>query len=170
MMSLRQRKVTVMGRFVCRAIGIVLAGALVGGCAPQRPTSPAQSSAASVGASAAAAADQAVRMAGRPYSYGGFSPASGFDSAGLVHYSYGTVGVEQPRDIDAQGSAGTSIDRNDLRKGDLVFFDRDGGTPSDVGIYLGDGRFVHAPSAGGKVRIDTLDTHWQERYSAARRM
>jgi cell wall-associated NlpC family hydrolase len=157
-----------MSRFVSSFIGVMLTGALAAGCASQPPTSPSGFSAESA---AAAAADQAVRMTGERYSFGGFSPASGFDSGGLVHYSYRTVGIDLPRDIDGLRLAGTAIGRNDLRKGDLVFFDQDGGTSTDVGIYLGDERFVHAPSGGGKVRIDTLDTpHWQQRYSGARRM
>jgi cell wall-associated NlpC family hydrolase len=160
-----------MGRFVLRLIGIVLTGALAAGCAPQPSMSSGQSSAENAAATAAGAADQAVRMAGTRYSYGGFSPASGFDSSGLVHYSYRTVGIDLPRDFEGLRSAGTAISRNDLRKGDLVFFAQDGKASADVGIYLGDGRFVHAPSAGGKVRIDTLDApHWQERYSGARRV
>jgi cell wall-associated NlpC family hydrolase len=109
-------------------------------------------------------------MTGMEYTYGGFSPVSGFDSGGLVHYSYGTVGIDLPREIEGLRRVGTPVARDDLRKGDLVFFNEDGGTSFDVGIYLGDGRFVHAPSAGRKVRIDALDAPlWQARYSGARR-
>ncbi len=123
------------------------------------------------GASApAAAADQALTLVGRPYRYGGATPA-GFDCSGLVHYSFARVGLRLPRETDAQRLVGTAVNGDELAKGDLVFFDQEGRKASHVGIYLGDGRFVHAPSTGGRVRVDRFDSpYWRRHFNEARRL
>ena len=109
-------------------------------------------------------------MVGKPYRYGGNSP-SGFDCSGLVQYSYDRAGVSVPRTTRSQLKAGTPVAAHSLREGDLVFFDQEGRKYSHVGIYIGDGRFVHAPSSGKKVRIDRLDKrYWEKHFVAARRM
>ena len=109
-------------------------------------------------------------MVGKPYVYGGNSP-SGFDCSGLVHYSYQRVGVSVPRTTRSQLNASLPVTARALRAGDLVFFDQEGRKYSHVGIYIGDGRFVHAPSSGKRVRIDRLDKqYWQQHFVAARRI
>ena len=119
---------------------------------------------------ASQAAATARKMVGKPYRYGGNSP-SGFDCSGLVQYSYDRAGVSVPRTTRSQLKAGTPVAAHSLRKGDLVFFDQEGRKYSHVGIYIGDGRFVHAPSSGKKVRIDRLDkSYWEKHFVAARRM
>jgi murein DD-endopeptidase len=116
------------------------------------------------------AADHAIEMVGKPYRYGGFTPA-GFDCSGLVHYSYRRAGVSVPRDTPALRKAGSALDLDEVTKGDLVFFDQEGKKSSHVGIYLGAGRFVHAPSTGGKVRIDRIDSpYWSRHLNEARRV
>jgi cell wall-associated NlpC family hydrolase len=100
---------------------------------------------------------------GAPYRYGGDTPA-GFDCSGLVRYSYGRAGIRMPRATPAQRNATTLISVRRLRPGDLLFFDQDGKKASHVGIYLGDGRFVHAPSTGGRVRTDSLSAEYWKRY------
>jgi cell wall-associated NlpC family hydrolase len=116
------------------------------------------------------AAEYALEMVGKPYRYGGFSPA-GFDCSGLVHYSFGRAGVRLPRDTPGLRRIGDDLDRDELAKGDLVFFDQEGKKASHVGIYLGDGRFVHAPSTGGRVRIDRIDSpYWRKHFNEARRI
>jgi cell wall-associated NlpC family hydrolase len=109
-------------------------------------------------------------MIGRPYLYQGKTPA-GFDCSGLVRYSYLAAGVDVPRGTGDLRQASRPVGNGDMRKGDLVFFDRNGNKYGHVGIYAGDGRFIHAPSAGKTVRVDILlDPYWKERFSGARRL
>ena len=116
------------------------------------------------------AAGQALKMVGRPYKFGGSSP-SGFDCSGLVLYSYLKAGFALPRDTDHQRQASRPIKVSSLRRGDLLFFDQEGKKNSHVGIYLGDGQFVHAPSSGKSVRQDRLDAaYWKKHLSEARRV
>ncbi len=116
------------------------------------------------------AADHALAMVGAPYRYGGVDP-TGFDCSGLVHYSFRKIGIALPRDTHSLRKIGIEIEMDDLAKGDLVFFDQEGKKSSHVGIYLGDGRFVHAPSTGGKVRADKIDlTYWRKHFNEARRL
>jgi murein DD-endopeptidase len=116
------------------------------------------------------AASQAVKMVGRPYRYGGASPA-GFDCSGLVLFSYQQAGLKLPRDTEHQRLASKPVRVASLRRGDLVFFDLEGKKNSHVGIYLGDGTFVHAPSSGKRVRTDRLDSaFWKKHLSEARRL
>ena len=117
-----------------------------------------------------AAAGYALKMVGKPYRYGGASP-SGFDCSGLVYFSYRQAGMEIPHSTERQREVSSSIRRSSLRRGDLVFFDLEGKKSSHVAIYLGDGRFVHAPSSGKHVRTDRLDApYWKKHFSGARRL
>ncbi len=116
------------------------------------------------------AADIAYRMVGKPYRYGGSSPR-GFDCSGLVHYSYASAGREVARSTEALRDNSRKIARDDLRKGDLLFFDQEGKRSSHVGIYIGNDIFVHAPSSGKKVRRDRLaDPYWRKHFVDARRL
>jgi cell wall-associated NlpC family hydrolase len=104
--------------------------------------------------------DKAARVAlgqvGTPYRYGGSSPA-GFDCSGLVHYSYRQAGKSIPRTTAGQWAELAPVDSRDMRAGDLVFFSIEG-KMSHVGLYLGNGKFVHAPSSGRTVEIERLDS------------
>jgi|SRR5688500_1244833 cell wall-associated NlpC family hydrolase len=116
------------------------------------------------------AASHALNMVGRPYRAGGESASGGFDCSGLVQFSYRQAGVAVPRSTELQLRASRTVARSSLRRGDLVFFDQEGKKKSHVGIYLGDGRFVHAPSSGKQVRVDRLDSrYWQAHLSDVRR-
>ena len=116
------------------------------------------------------AADNAARMVGVPYRYGGNSP-TGFDCSGLVQFSYSRAGIKLPRDTYGQRQSTRAISQRSLQRGDLVFFDQEGKRSSHVGIYLGDNRFVHAPSSGKTVRIANLaDRYWQQHFAGARRV
>jgi cell wall-associated NlpC family hydrolase len=120
-------------------------------------------------ATAQRAADYAQNMIGKPYRYGGNSP-TGFDCSGLVQYSYSRAGLPIPRTTRSQRESSAAVGSQSLRAGDLIFFDQEGRKSSHVGIYIGDGRFVHAPSSGKQVRVDTLDTkYWKKHYVGARR-
>jgi cell wall-associated NlpC family hydrolase len=116
------------------------------------------------------AASQAAKMVGKPYRYGGSTPA-GFDCSGLVLFSYQQAGLALPRETDQQRGASHKVRVSSLRRGDLLFFDQEGKKNSHVGIYLGDGAFVHAPSSGKRVRTDRLDSaYWKKHLSEARRV
>lgn len=140
------------------------------GCAstPTPPSAPVRATASDTAASRAA--DAALSMLGKPYKHGGDTPA-GFDCSGLVHYSYSRVGVDVSRDTRTLRTQASVVRVSNLRRGDLLFFDQEGKKSSHVAIFIGDGRFVHAPSTGGKVRTDKLDAkYWQKHFVEARRI
>ncbi|MDO9516110.1 MAG: NlpC/P60 family protein [Syntrophales bacterium] len=118
--------------------------------------------------------DEIVRTArsfiGVPYQWGGASAERGFDCSGLAMAIYRLNGLNLPRTSGQQYGAGTSVSREDLAKGDLVFFDTRGrGMVSHVGIYAGQGRFIHAPRTGKTVRTSSLsNTYYKNRYIGAR--
>ncbi|HET7922734.1 MAG TPA: C40 family peptidase [Gammaproteobacteria bacterium] len=101
---------------------------------------------------------------GVPYLYGGETP-DGFDCSGLVQYVYAHAGIEVPRTANAQLYASHPVKRQMLRPGDLVFFEIAGNAQMHVGIYIGDGRFIHAPETGGKVSYAQLDNpYWKAHF------
>ncbi|KPJ81610.1 MAG: hypothetical protein AMJ58_04365 [Gammaproteobacteria bacterium SG8_30] len=115
-------------------------------------------------------ADLALAMVGVPYRYGGSDPDEGFDCSGLVYYTYTSNGYAVPRTSRAQFAVARPIPLAEAAAGDLVFF-KDEAKLSHVGIYLGDGRFVHAPSSGGTVRVAKLDApYYQEHLVAVGRL
>lgn len=117
------------------------------------------------------AADHALRMIGIPYRYGGNSPSAGFDCSGLIQFSYKKAGATLPRTTHALRQASAPVRPSDLRRGDLVFFDQGWKKNGHVGIYLGAGEFIHAPSSGGRVRRDSLRSpYWRKHFSEARRI
>jgi len=136
------------------------------------PASPARGSAISPGVSrprAATMADLAQSMIGQPYRFGGAAPG-GFDCSGLVAYAAAGAGVRVPRTALEQFSAGMPVARGEVRSGDLVFMHL-AHKEMHVGIAIGEERFVHAPSKGGRVRIDSLDAPPYARgYLGARRL
>ena len=112
----------------------------------------------------------AMGLVGTPYRYGGNTPDTGFDCSGLIGYVYQSrAGTAPPRTVAQLDGWGQPIEAQSLRTGDLVVFGR-GRTPSHAGIYVGEGRFVHAPSSGGEVRLDRLDSrYWAGQRPAFRR-
>ncbi len=107
---------------------------------------------------------------GKPYLWGGSGPDS-FDCSGLVYYLYGKLDIKLPRVAASQASAGTYVAKENLIYGDLVFFARDGRNINHVGIYVGNGQFVHAPQSGDVVRATTLMSGYYARtYYTARRV
>jgi cell wall-associated NlpC family hydrolase len=166
-----------------RGIVALLVGLTLTGCGHDavRPAShraapvPTRSWAANAPADPAAANAvlmRAISLVGTPYRYGGNTPAGGFDCSGLVNYVYrDMLDLRLPRSShDLAAWQGPRIDPRRLTAADLVFFGS-GGQVSHVGIYVGEGRFVHAPSSGGTVRLDYLDgPYWRDHYSGAKRI
>lgn len=108
-------------------------------------------------------------MIGRPYRSGGSEPGEGFDCSGLVHYAYGVLGFDLPRTAATQQHGTTPVSTGSLAVGDLLFF-RLGRGIDHVGIYYGDGRFVHAPSHGKAVMLSRLDdAYWRQHLAGAGR-
>jgi cell wall-associated NlpC family hydrolase len=151
---------------------LVIAVLAVAGCASTPQKAPVASSGstrptAELGGQAAATA---LKMVGKPYRYGGSSP-SGFDCSGLVLYSYKQAGFSLPHSTDKQRSLSRGIKLAELRRGDLLFFNQEGKKYGHVAVYVGDGKFVHAPSSGKSVRSDRLDNpYWKKHLSEARRI
>lgn len=114
----------------------------------------------------------AFSLVGTPYRWGGSSPETGFDCSGLINYVFReTAGVSLPRTTAELNQLPNAAPSNALRPGDLVLFSTRGKRVDHAGIYVGDGRFLHAPSSGGHVRIDDLQaSYWQRSFKSARRV
>ena len=115
----------------------------------------------------------AMNFLGVPYRLGGSSEQSGFDCSGFTRHIFeNSIGLVLPRRADEQATTAglLSIQRAELKPGDLVFFNTMRRTFSHVGIYVGDDKFIHAPRAGGAVRIEDMRTsYWDRRFTGARR-
>ncbi|MEN5034321.1 C40 family peptidase [Pseudomonas sp. TWI929] len=117
---------------------------------------------------------RAIGLVGTPYRWGGNTPDSGFDCSGLIKYVYrDAAGISLPRSTrEMIVMRAPTVDASSLQSGDLVFFATSGGSQvSHAGIYVGEGRFVHAPSTGGTVRLDYLsNSYWAKAYLQAKRV
>lgn len=114
----------------------------------------------------------AMGFLGVPYKRGGSSAETGFDCSGFVRAIYQqTVGLVLPRRADQQAASTQVIDKKELQPGDLVFFNTMRRTFSHVGIYVGDGKFIHSPRSGSEVRVEDMrQSYWQRRFDGARRV
>lgn len=115
---------------------------------------------------------EAMSMLGIKYRYGGNTPETGLDCSGLVRYVFkAALGTDLPRTAAEISRVGEKIDSHDLQPGDLVFYNTLRRGFSHVGIYLGDSKFIHSPSAGGEVRIESMNiAYWKKRFVGARRI
>lgn len=157
---------------------------LIPGCASFSPSPPSRvqaseaqpvvppTSSASQHAERSEALLQALLALGLDYRYGGNSPVTGFDCSGLVAHVYREAwGIRLPRNTLEQSQSGVPVSLSELQAGDLVFYDTLKRPYSHVGIYLGDGRFVHAPKSGARVRIEHVRSpYWAQRFNGARRI
>lgn len=118
------------------------------------------------------ALDRALDLLGIRYRRGGTSPESGFDCSGFVgHVFREGLGLILPRSSKEISRAGEPVAKNELKPGDLVFFNTMRSAFSHVGIYLGNNLFVHSPRTGGQVRIEDMrESYWAKRYNGARRV
>lgn len=113
----------------------------------------------------------ALALRGTQYRNGGSDPTRGFDCSGLVQWVFARHGTALPRETREQYEIGKKIDDDEVRAGDLVFFETVSKGPSHVGIALGGGEFVHAPSSRGVVRVESYKSdYWSERWLGARRI
>jgi cell wall-associated NlpC family hydrolase len=133
---------------------------------------PLQSARNTLGGRASELVIQAMGLLGVPYKRGGTSEEKGFDCSGFVRHMFEkSVGLVLPRRAEEQAKVTEEINRSELKPGDLVFFNTMKRTFSHVGIYVGDGKFIHAPRPGKDVRIDDMrEAYWQKRFNGARRV
>ncbi|PUA19255.1 C40 family peptidase [Glaciimonas sp. PCH181] len=117
-------------------------------------------------------AQSAIGLIGIHYKYGGNSPQTGLDCSGLVRYVFKeALGINLPRTSAELSREGERVDQQDLKPGDLVFYNTLRRSFSHVGIYLGDNKFIHAPRTGAAVRIESMDlAYWKNRFNGARRI
>ncbi|PRB81305.1 C40 family peptidase [Pseudomonas sp. MYb185] len=158
---------------------LVLSLAVLAGCAsaPQSPPAPAYAPMPETPSAAASSYNDdllfhAFTLVGTPYRWGGNSPEVGFDCSGLINYVFReTAGLSLPRTTAGLSQLPGKAPAKALRPGDLLLFATSGKRVDHAGIYVGDGRFLHAPSTGGKVRIDDLQaSYWQRSFNSARRV
>jgi cell wall-associated NlpC family hydrolase len=156
---------------------LIAAAALASGCAsaPRQPSAmPAKASVAPDSERSVeteltlgnAVAELAMGMVGARYRYGGTDPVEGFDCSGLAFYAYTQAGYDIPRTSQEQFRAARKIALGDAGAGDLVFF-QDQTKLSHVGIYLGDGLFVHAPASGERVAVASMDSDYYREHLIA---
>ena len=181
----------ILDRFAHRFRGILLLTLLgLAGCSTLSPPAPSTSAKASSrfdlpsggvirppnGMSREQAVNEitsrSVLLLGTPYRLGGSHPSEGLDCSGLIsHVMADAFKIRFPRTTEEQATVGIEIPRRELAPGDLVFFNTTGRANSHVGVYLGDRRFVHAPTSRGVVRIESLDQgYWARRFDQARRV
>lgn len=171
---------------ILRAIAVVLLTVATGACAargsvprpfPGAPVPPADGGAPPATAPAEAPTETlgglvrtALDFLGVPYRNGGSDP-SGFDCSGFVQWVFGRHGLALPREVRDQYEVGQTVDLDQVREGDLLFFQTVARGASHVGIALGNGRFVHAPSSRGVVRVEPYTAaYWARRFVGARRI
>ena len=152
---------------------LVLCIVMAGCAAPQRaPEPPLPERLAPASTERSEALLQAVLALGTDYRYGGATPAVGYDCSGLVAHVFAQAwGLDLPHSARAQSEIGTPVSLAELQPGDLVFYNTQHRAFSHVGIYLGNGRFVHAPKTGARVRVEQLRArYWMRRFDGARRL
>jgi cell wall-associated NlpC family hydrolase len=112
----------------------------------------------------------ALSLADTPYHYGGNSSSSGFDCSGFVgHVYHEKLGVSMPRTSHEMSRVGHKVDQDELRPGDMVFYNTQHQSFSHVGLYVGDGKFVHSPKSGNRIRTEQMkEKYWRTRYNGAR--
>lgn len=114
----------------------------------------------------------AVSLADTPYRYGGTSPENGFDCSGFVgHVFRHSMGIALPRTSHEISQVGIALKDGQLRPGDLVFYNTQHRSFSHVGIFIGEGKFVHSPKSGSSIRVEKMsEKYWASRYNGARRI
>lgn len=161
-------------------LALMLLAALLSACASRTPPAPVVRAPIVFGSAQASSPEaedvlfRALGLVGTPYRWGGNTPDSGFDCSGLIGYVYrDAAGISLPRTTrEMITMQAADVGKEGLQSGDLVFFATNGGSQvSHAGIYVGEGRFVHAPATGGTVKLDSLSkAYWQKAYLSAKRV
>ena len=147
------------GRRLIAVVCLLAAGLFVQSCASLRTVNNAQR---------AEVVRAAKDMLDTKYEFGKQDPGSGFDCSGLAQYAYKQAGIKIPRTTAAQYASSKHISKDELKEADLVFFSTNGPGASHVGIYLGKGRFIHAPSEGKKVQsVEMNNPYWKANFFGA---
>jgi cell wall-associated NlpC family hydrolase len=163
------RRRAILGTALALAVAATAAGCASGGARPRPFPTPAGDRPGTPATPNAIVAT-ALTLQGVPYRFGG-TDLRGFDCSGLVQYVFLQHGVGLPRVVREQYDVGTRVSRNRVRPGDLVFFATKSRAVSHVGIAIGNGRFIHAPSERGVVRVESLaSSYWSRRLVGARRV
>jgi peptidoglycan DL-endopeptidase CwlO len=155
---------------------LLIASAVLGGCAtsgnvPRPRPFPTPTSTVETPAAVPELLATALALRGTPYVNGGSEPTRGFDCSGFVQWVFARHGTSLPRETREQYDEGQRVDRDEVRPGDLLFFETVSRGPSHVGIALGAGEFVHAPSSRGVVRVESYQSgYWSSRWVGARRI
>lgn len=112
----------------------------------------------------------ATQHLGLPYVWGGEDPDRGFDCSGLIKYTFEEFNINLPHRADLQYNYGEAVKKDELQPGDVVFFATGGYPIGHVGIYVGEGKFIHSPRVGGAVRVEDMrEAYWAKRFTGARR-
>lgn len=155
-------------------IALLVVVSLLGACSSPEPQTSIVLTPRSASAVPSDVLFRAIGLVGTPYRWGGNTPSGGFDCSGLIGFVYrDAAGIQLPRTTTQLSTLrAPSVKRSALQPGDLVFFATSGGSKvSHAGIYVGEGRFVHAPSSGGTVRLDSLSSrYWETTYQGAKRI
>lgn len=153
---------------VCAGIVLLVVVCLLAeGCGKSKIRSSGGTSRAKSGTAVVATAKTQI---GKPYKYGGTSPKTGFDCSGLIVWSYKQHGVSVPRLAKDQAHHGKVVKKSQLKPGDIVVF-RISSRAYHTGLYSGNGKFVHSPSSGKRIREDSLNAdYWKRRYYSGRRV
>jgi cell wall-associated NlpC family hydrolase len=160
----------------CCVIAIALGASLATGAGAsditEQPANSTMSTFQNFSSRASELALNAFGLIGIRYKFGGNTPENGLDCSGLVRYVFMQAwGTKLPRTAEEISRVGETVDRTNLQPGDLVFYNTLRRGFSHVGIYLGDNKFVHSPSTGGQVRIESMElSYWKSRFSGARRI
>jgi len=149
---------------------LLLSVLLLGACASTKDNVPSHEANSSV--TVRQLTTFAYSLIGSPYKYGGYSPKTGFDCSGFVDYVFrNSAHISLPHNSQKISRHGLPVKSSQLREGDLVFYDTNNQAYSHVGIYLGNDRFIHAPSSGGSVRTENMrENYWKKHYNGARRI
>lgn len=172
MTSLHRPATILHGITLCAALAVGLPAMAMEPFLTQEQEVPAASRLQNLTSRASEIALQAMGLLGIRYRHGGDSPENGLDCSGLVRYVFKEAwGTQLPRTAEDISKVGQHVAPQDLQPGDLVFYNTLRRGFSHVGIYLGDNKFIHAPSSGGQVRIERMNVgYWQSRFNGARRI
>jgi cell wall-associated NlpC family hydrolase len=153
-----------LGSRIFFRLGSILVLAIVAGCASTPEIQPQLQSQPPL-------INYALSLQGIPYHYGKETPEEGFDCSGFVKHVYGRHGIRLPRTVREMASTLPTVPNDDLRSGDLVFFNTSGKTYSHVGIFINDDKFIHAPSKRtGSVLVSSMNNrYWRQRFVGVRR-